>query len=94
MIKTGLLATALFLSACGGGGDNWGIDYQGGGTSLAACLNNSQDAAEAGATAVPAGSHIKKRDDNTVIRVWHFQNSAEVACTVSGKAMILNKKQG
>jgi hypothetical protein len=85
---------ALILSACGGTKDEWGIDYQGGGTLLVNCSNNAQDAVEAKAVLLPAGTKIRKLSQGTVLRIWHFQNSVEAACTVSGKAIILTNNEG
>ena len=80
--------TALFLSACGGG-ENWGVDHQGGGIPISKCVNNSQDATQSQAISVPSGSIIKKNGLNTVLRVWHFQNSKKAACVVSGEAFFV-----
>jgi uncharacterized lipoprotein YmbA len=81
-------SAALLLSACGGG-ENWGIDHQGSSVSIAKCVNNSQDAAEAQATVVPAGSTVSKSSQDAVVRVWHFQNSTEAVCVVSGEALLV-----
>lgn len=85
-----MVLVALVLNACGGGGDYWGIDSQG--MPLAACVNNAQDASVAQATIVPAGSKVKKISSDAIIRVWHFQNSVEAACLVSGEALIVKKE--
>jgi outer membrane lipopolysaccharide assembly protein LptE/RlpB len=83
-------SVVLFLSACGGGKkENWGIDYQRNGVPIAKCVNNSQDAADAQATVVPAGSTVSKSSQDTVVRVWHFQNSTEAVCVVSGEALLV-----
>ena len=93
IIKLGLvLLGALLLNACGGGGDYWGIDSQG--LPLAVCVNNSQDASIAQATIVPTGSKVKKVSSDAIIRVWHFQNSTEAACLMSGEALIVENKEG
>jgi hypothetical protein len=90
--KMSLLASiALFLSACGGG-DNWGVDH-GQGTPLAQCVNNSQDATVAQATIIPPGSRVNKISQDAVVRVWHFQNSTEAACVVSGEAQLISGAQ-
>jgi hypothetical protein len=86
------IATALFLSACGGD-ENWGVDHQGGGIPIAKCVNNSQDATQAQAISVPSGSIIKKNGLNTVLRVWHFQNAKKAVCVVSGEAFLVAGEQ-
>lgn len=55
-------------------------------------INNSTDAIEAKATLVPEQSKVKKSSEDTVLRVWHFQNSQEAICVVTGSAKVLTSK--
>jgi len=92
---------ALFMSACGGSG-NHNIDDKRANidttepveqkTMISLCENNSTDAITAKATIVPPNSTIKKHGTNTVLRVWHFQNSEELICLVNGSAEIITNK--
>ena len=95
--KNILLVTtlALFLSACGGNSDdnNSNADAETTATTnkiIEACQNNSKDAILAKATVIPASSTVKKSTVNTILRVWHFQNSAEAVCVVQGSAEIVS----
>jgi len=86
---------ALILSACGGSPnkstqttddkDNTEVSYK----SINNCENNSTNAIKAQATIVPANTQIRKNGEDTVLRVWHFQNSEELICVVKGSADIL-----
>ncbi len=79
------------LIGCGGGGENWGIDHQGGievghgpldpATGLYRCTIND-------ATEVPTGATVTPLSSDTQVRVWHFQNSQEYVCTLRGQAIV------
>jgi len=88
MYITVLLSSLFFVSGCGGGGSstNWGIDA--GYSPLAVCQNNSDDAIEAGAIEVPAGTKVQKLSSDAVVRIWHFENSREAVCLLKGDAVI------
>ena len=89
---------ALFLSACGGSGNHnsddkrTNIDMTDGVKQkrmITLCENNSSDAISAKATIVPPNSKIKRHEADTLIRVWHFQNSEELTCLLKGSAEII-----
>jgi len=76
---------ALLFSGCGSSGEATGYNK-----SLSYCENNSSDAVTAKAMLIPANSMIRKSSENTLLRVWHFQNSDEAACVLSGSAEIIS----
>jgi len=73
---------ALFMSACGTSGTAYN-------KSIEKCEDNSTDAILSKAILVPANSTIIKESDETLLRVWHFQNSEELICVVKGSASIV-----
>jgi len=75
---------ALFMSACGSS------DGTAHNKTIGTCENNSTDAILAKAIVVPANSTIIKDSDDTLLRVWHFQNSEELICVVKGSASIVS----
>lgn len=85
MIKgAGLLtAAALVLSGCSGkGGEEWGVDQ-----SVIPQCNSDRDDASA-AILVPPGTAIRAAESGTTVRVWHYSNSDELVCVLTGAALL------
>jgi len=78
----GLTATALLLSACGGG-EKWGIDNS---TPLPKCSDDLRD--NSAALKVPQSVSVIALEEGTSIRVWHYSNDEKLLCTLTGKAVI------
>jgi len=91
---------ALILSACGGSSNSTTIDtdvenennsVEVSHKAINKCDNNSTSAIDAKATLVPFNTTVRKNENGTVLRVWHFQNSEELICVVKGSAEIIPK---
>jgi ABC-type glycerol-3-phosphate transport system substrate-binding protein len=77
-----VIAAALMLSACGGGGEEWGIDQ----STIPHCNSDLNDSSAA--ILVPPGTTVKSIEPGTTIRVWHYSNSDEMVCVITGSAVI------
>ena len=100
-VKMLLLSSSalLLLVGCGSGTDssNWGIDN---GKEIE--LSHGPLNAETGlyrcelddAMLIEPQSVVTPLDEDTQLRVWHFKNSDEYACTLKGKAMVTQSVEG
>ena len=89
----------IFISACGEE-SHWGIDDQNTSSIKAVdsqvlinipfCEKDSMDAVEAGVIILDSVSHIKRIEENSSVRIWHFQNGLKAVCTLTGQAVIQN----
>ena len=78
-------ASALFalfaLSGCGQSG-HWGVDH----AELPMCSPDVNDSSAA--ILVPSGTEIKALEQGTTLRIWHYSNSDELVCVITGKASL------
>jgi len=79
---TTVTSMALFLSACSGKG-NGGIDT----SFVPECGEDIRDTSAS--IKVPAGTTVKAEEEGTTLRVWHYSNSDELICTLTGSASIV-----
>jgi len=85
------IAAVTLLSGCGGNSDHWGIDHPD-----ATLVTHGPYDENLGhyrctiddAILVKAGQTITPIQDDTHLRVWHYQNSQEYVCTLQGEAII------
>ena len=97
IIPSALAMVAIFaLSGCGGA-EEWGIDNikevelthgpLNADTGLYRCTMDD-------AMLVKAGESVRPMTEDTQVRVWHYQNSQEYACTLKGQAVVVQPIKG
>jgi len=99
-MKKTIITGLAFITIIGcGNNSHWGID--GNVTQDVQSLNiidipicnmETLDAVEAGAIELSPNSRVKKIEEKTKLRMWHFENSNKAICVLKGKAIIENAK--
>jgi len=100
MKKTIITGLALITITGCGNNSHWGIDGNVTQdvkslsiTDIPRCNIEALDAVEAGAIELSSNSSIKKTEENTELRIWHFENSNKAVCILKGQAIIENTKE-
>lgn len=75
------LLALLALSGCGQS-EHWGVDH----AALPMCSADVNDSSAA--IKVPSGTMVKALSIGTTLRIWHYSNSDELVCVITGKASL------
>jgi hypothetical protein len=84
-----LVMAALIISGCGN--SEWGIDHGQEKEISHGPLNEQTGLYRCtidDATFIEPGSIVRPIEDDTQVRVWHFQNSEEYVCVLRGMATV------
>ena len=58
------------------------------GTTMVTVPSCGESKDSSNALKIDVKSKIVKQDENTKVRIWHYQDSTELVCVLSGKAVI------
>jgi hypothetical protein len=85
-----LTFSMVVFNSCGVSEDTkWGIDHE---TTQQIPRCSEDKNSTKNAIPVYEKQEIEQLSSDTVIRIWHYQNGDKLVCTVSGKAIVNDKK--